>query len=42
MADIFGHADGPSVEVEPEVEALTEIPGEPGDAILAEQVLAES
>jgi MFS transporter, ACDE family, multidrug resistance protein len=41
MADTFSHGAGSSTETEPEVEALTEVPAEPEDAILAEHVLAE-
>ncbi len=42
MADTFDHAEPASTSgVAPEVEALSFIPGDPEDAILAEQVLPE-
>ncbi len=44
MADTFGHAAAPSVspaEQEPEIEALSEVPADPEDAILAEQILVD-
>jgi hypothetical protein len=41
MADTFEHVAGPPTATEPEIEALTDVPTEPEDAILAEHMLAE-
>ena len=41
MADTFEHVAGPPTAAEPEIEALTDVPAEPEDAILAEHMLAE-
>ena len=40
MADTFEHVAGPPTAAEPELEALTDVPAEPEDAILAEHMLA--
>jgi MFS family permease len=41
VADTFGHPTGPNPAEEPEVAALRQVPGEPEEAILAEQTLEE-
>ena len=41
MADTFEHVAGSPTSAEPEIEALTDVPAEPEDAILAEHMLAE-
>jgi hypothetical protein len=42
MADTFGHMAGSSSGPEPEIEALTEIPAEPAEVVLAEEAMAEN
>jgi MFS family permease len=39
MADTFSHVEGPPSHPDPELEALTEVPADPEEAILAEHVL---
>jgi MFS transporter, ACDE family, multidrug resistance protein len=41
MADTFSHAEGPPDHPDPELEALTEVPADPSEAILAEHILEE-
>jgi len=41
MADTFSHVEGPPAHPDPELEALTEVPADPEEAILAEYVLEE-
>ena len=40
MADTFAHVEGSSSGPDPEIEALTEIPAEPEEVVLAEQAMA--